>query len=59
MDILPHLTKCVDELNEGVLVQYLLDLPFHAGKGLTLITSVLEGEYNEMKAEAIAAKQVP
>ena len=32
-------------------------LYFFKGKGLTMITSVLKGNYAEMVAEAIAAKQ--
>jgi potassium/chloride transporter 4/5/6 len=29
-----------------------------AGKGLTLVTSVIEGDYTELQAEAAAARQV-
>ena len=32
--------------------------PFSLGKGLTLVTSILEGRSVDMKAEAIAAKEV-
>ena len=33
-------------------------ISFHTGKGLTLISSVIEGDFNDTVAECIAAKQV-